>query len=135
MDSDFECLSVKETTQYLRGSLFINVDFILSTTNYNYDQAVLLKVIEFVKAALRLVVAWLKKATRVQQYCLQLIRLDPDFYLIDKDVALYKSLIEVMGILKRVFCGCHRCLRFYLLHDLNQEKHPGGQINSGIGHL
>jgi len=60
LSTDFECLSAKETTQYLRGEFFIAVDFVM--TSNTYTEEVVVKVNEFIKAAIRLIVAWLRKA-------------------------------------------------------------------------
>ena len=57
--TDFQEMSAKQLTQYLRGSLFVNLDFVLSSNTYTDENV--LDVIEFAKAAIRLVIAWLKK--------------------------------------------------------------------------
>ena len=84
--SDFECLSAKEVSQYLRGEFFIAVDFVM--TSNTYSDEVVVKVNDFIKGAIRLIVAWLRKAGGLLQKCLPVARQDPDLFLVDEDVAL-----------------------------------------------
>ena len=42
----------------------------------------------------------------------------------DEDAALLQSAGELMGILERLFCSCHRCLRYYVHYDRNAEFFP-----------
>jgi len=50
------------------------------------------------------------------------LRRDSDVFLVDEDVALLASCPEVMGLLNRLLCGCHRCLRYYLYYDKEVKK-------------
>jgi hypothetical protein len=49
-----------ETTQYLRGKLYIYVDFLLGSPQYNNEEQ-LEAVLEFMYSVLRLIVTWIKK--------------------------------------------------------------------------
>lgn len=73
------------------------------------------------KAVIRLVVAWLKKIPSVMQRCMTDLKKDSDLFLVDEDIALFLSSNEVMGMLKSIFCGCHRTLRYYVHFDENQQ--------------
>ena len=72
---------------------------------------------EFLRAAIRLVVAWLQKIPALLPKCLAELRRDPEIYLVDEDAALVSCACELMGILQRLFCGCHRSLRYYTVSD------------------
>jgi len=56
---DFQGISAYALTQYLRGKLFIEVDFVLSSPTYTDSDCA--EVNEFLRATIRLVVAWLNK--------------------------------------------------------------------------
>jgi hypothetical protein len=59
IEDDLNGLGAFETTQYFRGQLYIYVDFLLGSNNYDNDQ--LDAVNDFLYAILRLIVTWLKK--------------------------------------------------------------------------
>ena len=50
------------------------------------------------------------------------LKKEPELYLVDEDCALVCAVTEMMGILSRLFCGCHRSMRLYLHYDRNVEK-------------
>ena len=98
----------------------------MNTSHPVYDEvSELPKVLEFLNLSLKLVVAWLKKAIEIQEYSEYLLQQDTDLFLIDRKVALYFCAYEIMGILQRLFVGDHRCIRFYILYDFNQETPHG----------
>jgi len=43
-----------------------------------------------------------------------------ELYLVDPHTALLASFVELGDILKRIFAGCHRALRYYVFYDENQ---------------
>ena len=49
------------------------------------------------------------------------IKKDSDIFLVDEDVAIYQSYYEIFGLLHRFFLGCHRCIRFFLMYDIEVE--------------
>ena len=62
MASNFRAIpQAYDLTQYLRGKLFVYVDFLMGAPN-TYTEEDIDLVIEFLKSAIRCVVAWLKAA-------------------------------------------------------------------------
>ena len=114
---DFRGLSAYAVAQYLRGKLFVLVDFVLGAGPYSESEC--LEANEFLRAVIRLVVAWLRKAPSLLQKCLSDLRKEPELYLVDEDAALLQCACELMGLLQRLFCGCHRSLRYYAFNDSN----------------
>lgn len=47
------------------------------------------------------------------------MKVNPDLFLIDENIAILLSAYEFLDILKKFFCSCHRCIRYYYLHDKN----------------
>jgi hypothetical protein len=72
--------------------------------------------------AIELVVIWLKYLPNVFKKSMAELRVDYDLFLVDEDIAIVQSVNEVMGMLQRIFLGCHRAIRFYKHFDLNQEQ-------------
>jgi len=95
----------------------VYVDFILNTTTYSASDC--LEINEFLKTIIDLVVAWLKKVPKLLQKTLVDLRRNPELYLVDEDVALVQCCCELMGLLQRLFCCCHRSLRYYSYYDEN----------------
>lgn len=118
-------------TQYLRGSLFVNVDFVLSANTYTDEDVA--QVIEFVKATIRLVIAWLKKVPSLLPKCLKELKQEAELFLVDEDAAILLSVTEVIGTLQRLFAGCHRCMRFYMHYDTNQTKSENSITKDFLG--
>jgi len=63
--SDLEGKTAHDTTQYLRGHLYVYSDFLLGLTFD--DPKILAEVIDFQKAVLRLVVTYLRKVHTMQK--------------------------------------------------------------------
>jgi hypothetical protein len=86
---------------------------------------------------IRLIVAWLKKTKSLADKCFAEMKIDSDLFLIDEDIAVVMSATELMGILHRMFLGCHRCLKFYVHNDLNalQVKKPVTKDFTGVDFL
>jgi hypothetical protein len=63
VERDFNGYSAPAITQYLRGKLFVFVDFLLSNNTITYSETDIDEINELIKAVLRLIVAWLKKVT------------------------------------------------------------------------
>lgn len=120
MDSNFEGMSARETTQYLRGGLFQAVDFMMSANSYSEEEAD--EIIEFFNSVIRLIVAWLKKATKLAPKVFKELKAEPDLGLVDEEAALVLCAHELMGLIHRFLCGCHRCLRFYIHYDKNVKE-------------
>ena len=60
MASNFQCWSEPfELTQYLRGRLYVYVDFLMA--NLYDDPQVLPAVVDFLKRVLKLIAAWLRR--------------------------------------------------------------------------
>ena len=68
IDTDFQEVTAKDVTQYLRGGLFVMVDFLLGANTYTEEE--LVEVNDFYKTVLRLIVAWLKKVPTLLEKCL-----------------------------------------------------------------
>lgn len=47
------------------------------------------------------------------------MKVNSDLFLIDENIAILMCHYEFLDILKKLFCQCHRCLRYYLLFDKN----------------
>ena len=43
--------------------------------------------------------------------------MNSDLFLIDENIALLSCAYEFFDLLKKLFCCCHRCTRYYLLND------------------
>lgn len=43
--------------------------------------------------------------------------MNSDLFLIDENIAILQSAYELMDILKKIFCSCQRCIKYYLLND------------------
>lgn len=117
LQQDFHGFTAKQTTQYLRGCLFQACDFLLSANVYTEQEV--LQVNEFFYQVIRLIVAWLKKVRKLIAKCFPELKQDTDLYMIDEDIAVVMSVCELMGILQRLFVGCHRCLKYYVHNDIN----------------
>lgn len=39
--------------------------------------------------------------------------------MIDENIAILQSVYELMDMLKKIFCQCQRCFKYYLLNDKN----------------
>ena len=105
--NDFRGLTAYELTQYLRGKLFVYVDFVMGQGGQSYTEEEAVAVDQLLRAVLRLIVAWLNKLPQIMQKCLEEHRRDPELYLVDEDLALCNSCPELMALLKWIFCGCH----------------------------
>jgi hypothetical protein len=47
------------------------------------------------------------------------VKVNSDLFLIDENIAILLSYYELFDILKKLFCCCHRSIKYYLLHDKN----------------
>jgi hypothetical protein len=74
----------------------------------------------FLKKVLELIVAWFRKVQTLQSSYLEL-KHNPDLFLVDSHCAIVASYFELMDLLRKIFGGCHRAIRYYLLHDSNVE--------------
>jgi ubiquitin carboxyl-terminal hydrolase 9/24 len=59
---------------------------------------------------------------------------NPDLFLIDENIAILQCAYEFLDILRKIFCGCHRCYKYYLLNDKAEITYEKGVTNS-YGHL
>lgn len=55
-------------------------------------------------------------------------------YLIDQNIALLLCTYEIVDIMKKIYCGCIRCIKFYLLHDKAADKSEKG-VTANFEHL
>lgn len=46
--------------------------------------------------------------------------------MIDENVAILLSANEFVDILRKIFCGCQRCYKYYLLNDKNAIVYDNG---------
>jgi hypothetical protein len=74
-------------------------------------------IIEFFYLVIKLIVAWLKKVPSLMERCFRDLKLEADIALVDEEAALVSCCCELMGLMHRFLCGCHRCLRFYIHYD------------------
>jgi len=119
--NQFQGMTAFQTTQYLRGGLFVYCDFLLSGTTSAYSEEETEAIDEYLRSVVRLVVAWLLKAATMLKTAVPDMRREPDLFFVDEDVALLASGPELLGLLRRLLCGCHRCLRYYVHYDKNAK--------------
>ena len=50
--------------------------------------------------------------------------------MIDENIAILQCHYEFFDILKKLFAGCHRAMRYYLLYDKNTLKFEGAVTKS-----
>ncbi len=50
------------------------------------------------------------------------MKVNSDLFLIDENIAILMSHYEIFDMLKKLFCCCHRCIKYYLLFDKNVIK-------------
>lgn len=63
MDDDFSGYGAFHTTQYLRGQLYIYLDFLLQNNKYQPEEADAIN--DFVYTVLRFVIAWFRRAKKL----------------------------------------------------------------------
>lgn len=117
IDDDLNGLGAFETTQYLRGRLYIFVDFLLQNGKFTAEEADAVN--DFIVQVLRLITAWFNKAQKLIPLYSQ-IKLNFELFLIDENIAILLSAYELLDVLKKILGGCHRCLKYYLLNDKAQ---------------
>lgn len=54
------------------------------------------------------------------------MKVNSDLFLIDENIAILQSAYELMDILKKLFCCCHRSIKYYIHNDKNPVNfdHP-----------
>jgi hypothetical protein len=87
-----------------------------------YSEEEVDEVLDFFYSVIKLIVAWLRKAATLIGRCFRELKAEPDLALIDEEAALVMCANELMGLLYRFLCGCHRCLRFYIHYDKNAKE-------------
>jgi hypothetical protein len=45
------------------------------------------------------------------------LKVNSDLFLIDENIAILQCSYELLDILKKLFGCCHRCIKYYQLHD------------------
>lgn len=115
IQNDFRGLPAYELTQFIRGYVFVHVEYILSQGEYSESDCKTIN--DLLEAVVRLIVAWLKKVPSIMQRCLQELKKNPELCLVDEDIALFQCGGELMVLLQSMLCGCHRNLRYYLHCD------------------
>ncbi|CDW78729.1 UNKNOWN [Stylonychia lemnae] len=131
IESDLNGVGAFHTTQYLRGDLYIYVDFLLQHSPYTDEEIDAIN--DFMYCVIRLIVTWLKKLPKLLHLQSQ-IKVNPDLFLIDENIAIIQSGYELMDILKKLFGCCHRCIKFYIENDKNpiQFENPVTKSYAGI---
>jgi hypothetical protein len=51
-----------------------------------------------------------------------------DLFLIDENIAILQCAYEFFDILKKLFCGCLRCIKYYILNDREAISFENDQI-------
>ena len=87
-----------------------------------YTEEECAEVNDFLKACIRLIVAWMRKVPTILQKTLKDTRKDADIFLVDEDAAIVQSYPELAGVLQDLFCACHRSMRYYSYWDQNQQS-------------
>ena len=117
IESDFKVLKTAfEITQYLRGKVFIYVDFLMAN-EYKNPQEECKKAIEFLKLVIKLFVRWMELFPKYKQSFLEGEQYTK-LYLVDRNVAFASCGYELYDMMKSIFCLCHRSLQFYYRYDL-----------------
>ena len=121
IDSGLEGLQAHDTTQWLSGELFTYVDALLADTYP--DQTILIKIDQFMKLVLRLIVTWLVKIPQMTKTLEEMEQVHM-LYLVDPKAAIVEAAPELMETLGKLFGTCMRGLRFFSFYDCNQiEPH------------
>lgn len=120
-ETNFGCFkSVHELTQYMRGELFIYVDFIFS---YDYTSLTVEvpSVVIFLKSVLKLLCQWLQwLSTHLASY--REFKNYPLLFLVDRNVALAACMEEVIFMLGLFFGRSHHSLKFFLVFSRNKRR-------------
>jgi hypothetical protein len=58
-----------------------------------------------------------------------------DLFLIDENIAILQSAYEIMDIMKKIFGGCHRCIKYYLLNDKAQVPLTEKSVTNSFEHV
>jgi hypothetical protein len=114
-------------TQYIRGQLYIYLDFLLQNNKYQADEVDAIN--DFVYTVLRFIIGWFRRAKKLIPLYSQ-IKVNSDLFLIDENIAVLQSAYEITDMLKKIFAGCHRCIKYYLLNDKAAIAFENGVTNS-----
>jgi len=116
IDSNLKGLGAIGATQFFRGDVFVAVDNLMGRTyepieNELFETAILLikKTLDLINAYMKLVPSMLTQFTENT--------ISEDLYLVDENIAIANCIQEFTEILKTIFCGNARTLRFYLKYD------------------
>jgi hypothetical protein len=55
--------------------------------------------------------------------------------MIDENIAILLSAYELLDIMKKIFGGCHRCLKYYLLNDKAQIALTEKSVSANFSHV
>ena len=61
--------------------------------------------------------------------------MNSDLFLIDENIAILLSAYELMDMLKKIFGGCHRCMKYYLLNDKAQVSLTDKSVTNSFSHV
>jgi len=84
--------------------------------NNKYQPEEVVAINDFVQTVLRFITGWFRRAKKLIPLYSQ-IKVNPDLFLIDENIAVLQSVYEICDMLKKIFGGCHRCIKYYILND------------------
>jgi len=110
---NFEDISPNEITQYVRGQMFVYVDYLMGLDLPAHD---LDEVDGLIRSVLRLIACWLKKICSLTKAIDELQKI-PNLFLVDPHCAVVECYHELMETLNKIFCNCRRAYRFFCFFD------------------
>lgn len=111
--NDLTGLSAWQTTQYLRGDLYIHQDFLMHSSPPEEHRD---EVLEFHYLMLDFVNCWLQKAPKLLHLQAH-IRACPELYMADSNAAILAAYSEIKDILANLLGSCARNLKYFILFD------------------
>jgi hypothetical protein len=109
-------LGALDTTQFYRGTVFTALDHLMGKT-YEQNEADLFDVaIDFIKKSIELVTTYFRLVPDMLTQFAEAKRYH-DLYLVDENIAVALCYREFTDMLRTIFCGNARTLKFYLKYD------------------
>lgn len=104
-----------ETTQLLRGTIFVNLDFLMTT--YTYQDTEEIEIAKaYIKAVLRLIVKYFQLLPNLIEAFNQ-ASIDPELFLVDENIAVALSYNELLYMLSNIFGKHFKALKFFTKLD------------------
>jgi hypothetical protein len=115
ISKDLRGMGAFETTQFIRGDVFVNLDFLMTTHIFTSDEE-LEVAFEYIKAVLRLIVKYFSLIPSMIR-CFDEASVEPDLFLIDEEIAVALSYNEILFMLSDIFGKNYKALKFFIKND------------------